>query len=263
MLRVRLALSWLLLVVLPLPAATLDTAAYDQGGEIAYRRVLQPAAAERKLNADRAFTSRVRGIANRVVVAAPATVPAADTLVWGVNVVTDPLVDVIEYPGGRLLVHSGLAQSGLGDEEIAAVLAHVIAHGLLGYDRALVSSAVAEADAGAADPNRRVIAIAEAAARVLKQRKAPPAEVEAADRMSVELMARAAYDPRAAARAWRRLGAAGGPLAERFPVTEARLAALDAAATSMVPLFEDTRAKAAAQERAPPPVGGGGRTSVR
>ena len=87
------------------------------------------------------------------------------------------------------------------------MLAHVIAHGLLGYDRALVASAVSEADAGAADPNRRVIAVAEAAGRVLKQRKAPPAEVEAADRMSVELIGARGLRP---ARGGPRVASAGG-----------------------------------------------------
>lgn len=253
--RHRAALPALLLVALPLAAATLDPAAYDQGGEIAYRRVLQPAAAERKLNADRAQTSRVRTIATRVVVAAPAVVRDAATLVWGVNVINDPAVDVVEYPGGRLLVYGGLVPALGSDEEIGAVLAHVIAHGLLGHERARVAAAVSEADATATDPNRRAVAVAEAVARGLPQRKATPAEVEAADRVSVELLARAAWDPRAAVRAWRKLDAAGGPLPQRYPVTPARLAALEKAAGEMVPLFEETSAKAAAQERRPPPAG--------
>lgn len=245
-------------VVLPLLAllaavaatgAPIDPAAWDQGGDVAYRRALQPAMQERKLNADRPLTSRVRSIANRVLIGAPAIDPEASKLSWTVNVVTDPVPDVLDYPGGRLLATSGLVvQSGLSDEEIGAIVAHVIAHGLLGHDRSRVAAAVAPADAGAADPNQRALAVARAVDARLK-RSPEPAEIAAADRASVEMLARAAYDPRRAASAWKRLAATRTPLVDRYPVDEGRLAALDAAAERAVPLFEDTRAKAEAQQR--------------
>lgn len=244
----RLALACLAFAAVSAAAAPIDPAAYEQGGELAYRRVLQPALAERRLNADRATTARIRGIANRLVVGAPAIAPAADALSWTVNVVTDPAPDVLEYPGGRMLVTSGLlGPSGLSDDEAAAVVAHVIAHGLLGHDRARIAEAVRAEDAGAADPNQRALAVARAVDERLK-READAAAVVAADAASVELLARAVYDPRAAAQAWRKLGATRNPLADRYPVTRARLASLDEAAQRAVPLYEDTLAKAKAQQ---------------
>jgi len=242
-------------------AAPLDPAAIDQGGEIAYRRALQSAAAERRLNAEPGIATRMRGIANRIFVAAPVLDPAARALSWTINVVTDPAVDALVYPGGRVLVHSGLTALGLSDEEVGAIIAHVLAHALLGHDRERMEADMPAADAGAADPNRRALAVANVARETLGRRYTD-AQVASADRASVELLAHAAYSPKAAVSAWRRLPA-DAVLVRRFPVTEARLAALESAATAAMPLYEETRAKAEATPRAAKPATTGGSRSLR
>ncbi|HEX4882966.1 MAG TPA: M48 family metalloprotease [Casimicrobiaceae bacterium] len=244
----RLAAACALLVALPALGATLDPAALDQGGDIAYRRAIQPAVDARRLNADRGIALRVRGELNRILVGAPAIDPGARTMHWTVNVATDPVAEVLAFPGGRLLVHTGLVTgAGLSDEEQAAIIAHVVAHSLLGEDRRRLEGAVRAEDAAAADPNRRALAVA-GAVEVLSRRYDAPA-IEAADRAGVELLARAAYTPRAAASAWRKLADKGSPLAARYPVTPERLAALEAAADKAMPLYQDTAAKAAQMQR--------------
>lgn len=242
-------------------AAPLDPAAIDQGGEIAYRRALQSAAAERRMNAEPGVAARMRGIANRIFVGAPMLDPAARGLSWAVNVVTDPAVDVIVYPGGRVLVYSGLTRLDLSDEEVGAIVAHVLAHALLGHDRERLEAEVSAADAGAADPNRRALAVANVARETLGRRYAD-AQVAAADRASAELLARAAYSPAAAVSAWRRLPA-DAVLVRRFPATEARLAALESAAAATMPLYEETRAKAEALPRPDKPPTPRGSRSIR
>lgn len=242
-------------------AAPLDPAAIDLGGEIAYRRALQSAAAERRLNAEPGLAARMRGIANRIFVGAPVLDPAARALSWTVNVVSDPAVDVLAYPGGRLLVYSGLTAHGLTDEEVGAIVAHVLAHALLGHDRERLEADVPAADASAADPNRRALAVANVARETLGGRYAD-AQVAAADRASVELLARAVYSPKAAVSAWRRLSA-DATLVRRFPVTDARLAALESAAAAAMPLYEETRAKAEAMPRADKPATPGRSRPIR
>ena len=246
---------------LPAAAAPLDAAALDQGAELAYRRALQPAAAERRLNTDRDAAARVRGIANRVIVGASTIDPGARLHSWATNVVTAPAADALVYPGGRLLVQSGLLATGFTDEEVGTLLAHVLAHALLGHDRRQLEGAVPAAEAQAADPNRRALAIAGALPDVLK-RTPTDAEIAAADRASVELLARGAYAPMAAASAWRKL-AADTPLARRYPVNEPRLAALEAAAAAVQPLFEETRARAEAIPRQAMPATTGTKRGVR
>jgi predicted Zn-dependent protease len=259
--RVALAALVLAVAALPAGAAPPDPAALDQGGEIAYRRALQPAATERRLNADRGVAARVRSVTNRILASAPDLDPAARALSWTVNVVTEPSADVLVYPGGRLLVHSGLVAAGLSDEELGALVAHALSHALLGHDRERLGAMVPAAEAGAADPNRRALAVANAAAEATKQRYTD-AMVAAADRASVALLARAAYSPKAAASAWRRLPA-DAPLARRSAVTDARLAALESAAEHAMPLFEETRAKAAEMPRPEKPATPGGSRSIR
>lgn len=233
----------------PLSAAP-DPATLAQGSEIAYRRALTAEAAKKTLNADVAATQRLRRIANRLVGAAPAVAPASQGFRWEVNVRTDPDVDVRAYQGGRLLVNDGLAaRTGMKDDEVAAILAHAIAHLLLGHDLARLPAA--PPGAPSADPNREALAWADAIADLARAPRWNAPEIEAADRLAAELVARAAYDPRAAGSAWRQLARADGGIVRNAPVTEARLAAIDAAARANVPLFEETLARAAA---APPGV---------
>lgn len=225
----------------------------DAGADLAYRRALKPAADERRLNADRGVTARARAVLNRIAAGAPAIDAAAQSASWQVNVVTDPAWDVVVYPGARIVLTTGLvAQAGLADEELAAIVAHAVAHALLGHDRQRIAEAATSPAATSADANRRALAIADLAAASAKRRHTPD-ETAAADRASVELVARGAYDPRPAAAAWRKMAAAAPAIVARYPVDDARLAALDKAAQAAVPLFEETAARAQAQQRAPPP----------
>ena len=253
--RILLLLATIALAGTP-HAAPLDAAALQQGGDIAYRKAISPAAKARKLNADPAVAVRARRIATRIITGAPAIDPAAREFAWAINVVGDASPSLVVYPGGRVVVHDALVtQPGIADDEIAAIVAHMMSHSLLGHDATRIAERVGDA-AGAADPNRRAIAVADAAIEILPSIRYTPEEIQAADRESVQLMARAAYDPRAAGSAWRRLRGVRGSLAERVPVTDERLAALDAAIREAVPVYEETRTRAMREppQRSRPPV---------
>jgi predicted Zn-dependent protease len=256
-----LAIGLALVLVAPVgapDAATLDPEVLDRGSDIAYRRALAPVANEMRLNADAIATPRLRRIANRLVVSAGSIDAESKRYAWAVNLVPGPAPDVRVYPRGRVIVTDGLVNNaGLGDEEIAAILAHAFAHSLLGHDVRRVASAVATREESA-DPNRRALAVAEATADVIRALRYTAAEVAAADRASVEMLARAAYDPRAAGSAWRRLALGGKGILERSPVNDERLSALDAAIRGVVPLYEETRAKAeaSATQQRPPLISG-------
>lgn len=247
-----------LTAALPAPAlaADPDPAALDRGSELAYRRALTAEAGKKTLNADAAAVQRLRRIANRLVGATPAVVPAARGYHWEVNVRADPAADVRAYPGGRLLVSDGLAtRASMKDDEVAAVLAHAMAQLLLGHDVARLAAS-AGTIAPSPDPNRETLAWADAIAESMRAPRYDPAQIEAADRMSAELMARAAYDPRALGSAWRQLARTNSGIVVAAPVTDARLAAMDAAARAAVPLYEDAVARAAAaQPGVRPPTG--------
>ena len=249
--RPILALVAALALCAPVLAADPDPAALAQGSEIAYRRAVTAEAEKKTLNADAAATQRLRRIANRLVGAAPAVAPASRSFRWEVNVRADAAPDVRAFPGGHLLISDGLAtRTGMKDDEVAAILAHAIAHLLLGHDLALVTAAAGNG-VRSPDPNRAALAWADAITEAMRAPRFGADQIEAADRLSAELAARAAYDPRALGSAWRQLARANAGIVLVAPVTEARLAAIDAAARAAVPLYEDALARAAA---APPGV---------
>lgn len=252
----------LALVLLPAAGAaqiaTPDPEMLDRGSDIAYRRALEPAANDKRLNADAVATARTRRIANRLVASAGAIDPEAKRYAWAVNLIPGAAPDVRVYPGGRVIVTEGLVdKAGLGDEEIGAILAHAFAHSLLGHDARRVASKVSAREE-AADPNRRALDVADATADTIRALRYTTVEIAAADRMSIEMLARAAYDPRAAGSAWRRLGLVDKGIVERSPVNDERLVALDASIRAAVPLYEEARAKAEAyaRQQRPPRISG-------
>lgn len=109
--------------------------------------------------------------------------------------VSDFRVEANEKPGaiadGRMvLVNHGLAQFAADDAELAAAIAHEIAHNILRHRARLDAAGV---DRGLGKQFGR-------SARLFKQ-----TEVEA-DRLSAWLLAGAGYDPAAAARFWEKFG---------------------------------------------------------
>lgn len=255
--RLRILAAGLVLV-LSMSARAADTAALDpqvldRGSELAYRRALGPAADEKRLNADPAAMTRLRRIATRLVVSAAVIDAESKHFAWAVNMIPGAAPDVRSYPNGRMVVTEGLVKGvGLGDEEIASILAHAYAHALLGHESRRIASVVSRRDESV-DPNRRLLDVAEATTELVKELRYTPSEISAADRMSIELLARAAYDPRAAGSAWRRLALGGKGIVERSPVSDERLVALDAATRAAVPLYDETRAAAEASARQPRP----------
>lgn len=143
---------------------------------------------------------------------------------------------------GRLvLISAGLARFANDDDELAAAVAHELAHNILRHRARLDAAGV---DRGLGKQFGR-------SARLFRQ-----TEVEA-DRLSVWLMQAAGYDPGAAVRFWQRFGKRNGPVLfqagthprwqDRVRALEAEIAAIDAAKSAGKPLAPPLIA-------APPPL---------
>jgi len=94
--------------------------------------------------------------------------------------------------GRRLFISTALANFAAGDDELAVVLGHELAHHILhhrAWDAVGGTGRTANTDAGRAQGG-------------------PGGQEQQADRVGLYLAARAGYDPRAAAPFWRRFGAA-------------------------------------------------------
>ncbi|MGE5793891.1 MAG: M48 family metallopeptidase, partial [Bacteroidota bacterium] len=218
----------------------------NQGAAEAYAQVLAQARAKGVLNRDAAQTARVRTISQRLIAQTPVFRADAREWAWEVNVIGVQEINAWCMPGGKIAVYSGLIERlQLTDAELAAVMGHEIAHALREHGRERGSRAVTQGVAlgvlgavtGVGDAG---VNLAQLALEVtLNLPNSRTHEVEA-DRIGVELAARAGYDPHAAVTLWQKMGqvAQGGPpkWLSTHPPREDRLRDLQEYADKVMPL---------------------------
>lgn len=170
-----------------------------------------------KLSDDKALLERVNGITSRLVAQAIAKRPDSADWEWSVAVIEDPdTVNAWCMAGGRMALYTGLVDKiKPSDDEIAQVMGHEIAHALANHTAEKMSMAMASSvgvlAVGIASDNRGAAVTAASAAAVLAvtMPNSRTAETEA-DRIGIELAARAGYDPAAAVTLWQKMGKQGG-----------------------------------------------------
>ncbi len=213
-----------------------------------YNEILAKQRHEGTLNPDPAMTNRVRAIATRLIPQTAAFRPDAPGWKWEVNVIRSDQVNAWCMPGGKIAVYSGLIQKlALTDAELAAVMGHEIAHALREHARERASAQIA------AQTGIGVVASVLGVGQVgtelggalysvmfgLPNSRLHETE---ADRIGVELAARAGYDPHAAVSLWEKMGKAGGDNGPSFlsthPSASSRLQDLGVYANRVMPLYE-------------------------
>lgn len=231
----------------PAPAATvpaIDAELLAKGSAIVYERELARVREARTLNLDKTQVSYARRIAAPLITRAGVLFPEAQPWQWGVNVETRDDVVAWSLPGGEMMVSSALFERGKYQAaEIAAILAHAMAHQLLGHDAAEAAARFA-AHPGAAspDPNRRLLTVAEILTGLARRDAYTVEQERAADSVALRLLARAAYDPKALATVMARLGAARDARAPAFaalhPGWPERIAEIEAQLPAAVAVYE-------------------------
>ncbi|GBD43393.1 Beta-barrel assembly-enhancing protease [bacterium HR40] len=176
----------------------------------AWRQLLK----ERKISTDPELDRRVREVGSRI-----ARVSPRPDWPWEFRVFEDDDPNAFALPGGKVGVHTGLFKVAKNDAQLAAVLAHEIAHAVArhGVERMsremLLSLGVA--GLGAAVGDERVAAGAGVAATLLISLPFSREQEAEADEIGLLYMARAGYDPREALRLWENFAAFGsGPSIE-------------------------------------------------
>ncbi|WP_374399098.1 M48 family metallopeptidase [Niveibacterium sp.] len=181
-----------------------------------YRQVVNTAEQKKALNVDHVQTERVRRIAARLTPTVAAFRPDAVGWHWEVNVLTSKEVNAWCMPGGKIAVYSGLIdQLKITDDELAAVMGHEIAHALRehAWERASqamnaqIGLTVIGIALGASGSTMDMAGMAYQAMFALPNSREQETE---ADRIGVELAARAGYDPRAAISLWDKMGRLSG-----------------------------------------------------
>jgi predicted Zn-dependent protease len=190
----------------------------------------------------------VQKISQRLIPQTAVFRPDATAWKWEVNVQTSEDVNAYCMPGGKIMVYTGLINElKPTDAELAAVIGHEIAHALREHSRERLSRAYAEqiALAGvmiATGADQSVMDLAGQVSAVTFTLPHSREQEAEADRIGLELMARAGYDPNSAVSLWIKMGkiASGGPpeFLSTHPSGESRIRDLQSNVPRVLPLYQ-------------------------
>jgi predicted Zn-dependent protease len=205
-----------------------------------------------KLITDPALTGRVDRITRRLVEQAVIMRPATRDWEWEVKVIDDPeMVNAWCMAGGKMAVYTGLLNKlKPTDDELAQVMGHEISHALANHTAERMSVAMATSlglgvlSAATDRPEATAAAGSVAATLAIQLPNSRTAETEA-DRIGIELAAKAGYDPRAAVTLWQKMAQVGGGSPPEFlsthPNPSNRQETLRKLADKMMPHYEKAK----------------------
>lgn len=224
----------------------------EQMAAQSYSKLTSEAAAKGTLNTDASILRRLRAIAQRIEPQTKIFRPDAPDWKWEVNMINSSELNAFCMPGGKIIFYSGLIrQLNLSDEEIAMVMGHEISHALREHSREQVSQALAAQSAiglgaamfgfgqGSAD-------IAGVLYQSLVATRFSRTDENEADRMGLELSARAGYDPRAGVTLWQKMikaNSGGSPpvFLSTHPTEASRVQQIEELLPTVLPLYKAAR----------------------
>jgi Zn-dependent protease with chaperone function len=224
----------------------------DAASVQAYNKMLQEAARKKQLNPDPAMQARVQGIARKLIAQTPVFREDARRWRWEVNVFQSDEINAFCMAGGKIGVYAGLiTRLQVTDSELAAVMGHEISHALREHVREQVSLQYATQLPGIllaiTTGSRALGQLGDIVSDVtLGLPHSREAEAEA-DKMGVELAARAGYDPRGAITLWEKMTRNGGGRPPEFlsthPAPETRAQDLARTTEMVMPLYRQSTAR--------------------
>ncbi|WP_077032721.1 M48 family metallopeptidase [Pelomonas sp. KK5] len=243
-------------------ARLVPAAQVEQAGAQQYAQLMQQAAAKRALAPpNQPQLVRLREIAKRIIVQAPAWNARAKQWRWEVNLVADQQLNAFCMPGGKIAFFYGILEKlKLSDDEVAMVMGHEVAHALREHARermgknagtSLVVSGLS-ALLGLGNVGDAVLRMGGQLMTLTFSRE----DESEADLVGMELASRAGYDPRASVTLWQKMGAAakGAPpqWLSTHPAGPTRIRDLQANLPKVMPLYERAEKPAQRFEIAPP-----------
>lgn len=195
------------------PAEDIESAAAQQ-----YQQMLKQAAAQKALApADHPQVVRLRAIAQRLTPFSNApnlrSTPRAAQWKWEVNLIGSKQINAFCMPGGKIAFYYGILDTlQLSDDEVAQVMGHEIAHALREHARERVGKSAATR--GVIEFGAALLGLggggrylADMGGQLLSMKFGRDDESEA-DKIGLDLSARAGYEPRAGVTLWQKMGAA-------------------------------------------------------
>jgi predicted Zn-dependent protease len=223
----------------------------NQSAAKAYDQVLAAADKKGQVNQDPVLLERIRRVSKRLIPQTGVFRADAPGWDWEVNLIGSKELNAWVMPGGKIAFYTGLIEKlKLTDDEIAAVMGHEIAHALREHGRERASQAMAQGIAlsiigAVAGVSRSGMDLTQLVLNVTLNLPNSREHETEADRIGVELAARAGYDPRAAVGVWEKMARAadGQPpeILSTHPAPTTRIADLKVYAARVMPLYEQAR----------------------
>ena len=228
-----------------------SSAEVNQMAEKAYAETKREAQVKHALDSNPEQAGRVIAISKRLI---PYTVIFRKDALgwpWEAHVITSPTLNAYCMPSGKIMFYSGIIEKlKLTDGEIAAIMGHEIAHALREHGRERISQQMLQEGAlqvllasGKVNPN--YVNLAGMGANLLVTLPHSRGQESEADRMGVELMARAGFDPAEAIQLWQKMASAGGgskpsEFMSTHPSDERRIRQIQELLPKVTPLYQQT-----------------------
>ena len=175
-----------------------------------------------KLLDDPAAADRISVITGRLVAETAEMFPRTSGWDWSVALIDDPdMVNAWCMAGGQMAIYSGFfVKLNATDDEIAQVMGHEISHAVANHSAERMSRVIAQqlgvAAIGLSTQDRSTTRAADLVATLALRLPNSRAAEREADRIGIEIAARAGYDPAAAASLWAKMEAQGGASMPEF-----------------------------------------------
>jgi len=195
--------------------------AFSSGNSF-YLQEIKTADKNSSLNPDKKQTARLKSIAAKLIPQTKIFRDDAPSWAWEVNIMKSSEINAYCAGRGKIMFYTGILEKvTTTDDEIAAVMGHEIAHALREHARERMSQSYAQnlglSIAGALTKSdgmtMQAAAILSQLAITLPYSREHERE---ADRMGLELMARAGYNPNAAVKVWEKMSKIGGSKTPEF-----------------------------------------------
>lgn len=213
-----------------------------------YQKLLSDARRAGRLDRNTAQVARLKRIANRLI--AHTSVYRTDALQWQwqVHTINSKEINAFVMPGGKIIFYTGIINElELTDDEIAAIMGHEMAHALREHSREQISRQVATQGTlglaasmlGLSNGQVQAASLVGELGMGLPHSRTQESE---ADRIGLELMARAGYNPNAAISLWQKMQRASGDGMPEWlsthPNSQSRINMLQSLIPSVMPLYQ-------------------------
>ncbi len=214
----------------------------------AYQQTITEARRAGVLDVNATQVARLKRIANNLIPHTTVYRSDATTWQWQVHAIQSEELNAYVMPGGKIVFYSGIIDKlKLTDAEIAAIMGHEMAHALREHSREKMSRQVATGSVlsiaasalGLSSGQAQMASLASSIGLDLPHSRTQESE---ADKIGLELMARAGYNPNAAVSLWQKMQAQSDGGVPQFlsthPNSDNRIKHIQALLPAVMPLYE-------------------------